>query len=60
MLGDRIVFSSEAGIVAMFDLESGTHLWTERCRASFSGCVVADDRLLLAGGDGHLWVLEAA
>jgi outer membrane protein assembly factor BamB len=56
---NRVVFTSESGHIAMFDLESGSLLWREEYPVTFWGSAVAHERLLVPAADGNLWVFEA-
>jgi len=60
ILGGRVVFTSESGHVAMFDIDSGLLLWREEHKVTFWGSVEADNRLLVPASDGKLWVFEGA
>lgn len=61
ILGDLVVFVSESGHVAVFDLKDGSLISLEHHkRLVFWGTAVADGRLLVSGADGKLWVYESA
>jgi hypothetical protein len=61
ILGDLVVFVSESGHVAAFDLRTGDLVYAkEHKRVAFWGTAVADGRVLASGTDGNLWVYEAA
>jgi hypothetical protein len=61
ILGDLVVFVSESGHVAAFDLRTGDLVSVQQHkRVAFWGTAVADGRVLASGTDGNLWVYEAA
>jgi outer membrane protein assembly factor BamB len=59
IIGGLVVFVSESGHVAGFTVDSGELAFLEHhANVEFWGSAVADDRLLVSGSDGNLWVYE--
>lgn len=59
IIGNLVVFVSESGHVAAFDIKSGDLAFLEHHRnVEFWGTAVADGRLLVSASDGNLWVYE--
>jgi outer membrane protein assembly factor BamB len=61
ILGQLVVFVSESGHIAAFDLQTGDLVSLEHHKdIAFWGSAVADGRLLVSATDGNLWVFEGA
>lgn len=57
IVGTLVVFVSESGHVAAFDIKNGDLVFLEHHRnVEFWGTAVADGRLLVSASDGNLWV----
>jgi len=54
----RVVFTSESGHIAAFDLESGELIALERTNSTLWGSTIVDNRLLVPSAMGELLVYE--
>jgi hypothetical protein len=59
ILDDMVVFVSESGHVAAFDIYNGDLLFLESYNVAFSFLTALDaDRLVATANDGHLWIFR--